>query len=79
MTKKTFQIEGMTCASCANAVERVTRKLDGVEESNVNLATERLSINYDEATVSEDDIKAAVEKAGYKTVSNNVTDRKSVV
>ena len=73
MTKKTFQIEGMTCASCANAVERVTRKLDGVEESNVNLATERLSINYDEATVSEDDIKAAVEKAGYKTVSNNVT------
>jgi len=39
-----MKIEGMTCAACAKAVERVTRKLDGVTESNVNLSNRK--INY---------------------------------
>lgn len=69
MAKQTFIIEGMTCASCSAAVERVTRKLEGVTESNVNLATEKLNIDFDSDKVSEEDIKAAVEKAGYKAVS----------
>ena len=60
--KKTFQIQGMSCAACARAIERVVRKLDGVDEANVNLATEKLSVIYDGAA----DIKAAVEKAGFK-------------
>lgn len=37
MIIKTFNIEGMTCAACARAVERVTRKLEGVSNANVNL------------------------------------------
>lgn len=65
---KTIKIEGMTCASCAKAVERVTKKLDGVAESNVNLATEKLTISYDPSSVSIVDIKKAVDKAGYKAV-----------
>ena len=73
MDSKTLRIEGMTCASCANAVERATKKLDGVSESNVNLATEKLSIAFDETLVSVDDIKAAVEKAGYKAITDGVT------
>src|SRR5690554_1085650 len=72
MTKKTLKIEGMTCASCSAAVERVTKKLDGVVESNVNLATEKLNIDYDENKVSEEDIRAAVEKAGYKAFTDTV-------
>lgn len=44
MVKKTLKIEGMTCASCASAVERSTKKLKGVSEASVNLATEKLSI-----------------------------------
>ncbi|MBU3106058.1 heavy metal translocating P-type ATPase [Clostridium gasigenes] len=70
MLTKSFKIEGMTCASCAKAVERATKKLQGVNESNVNIATEKLSINFDETKVSVEDIQTAVEKAGYKAISD---------
>ena len=73
MAKKIFEIEGMTCASCANAVERVTRKLEGVVESNVNLATEKLTISYDPDLVRVLDIKNAIEKAGYRAVDEEVS------
>ena len=39
--KETYKIDGMTCASCAKAVERVTKKLDGVERSSVNIMSDR--------------------------------------
>ena len=68
MTTKSLKIEGMTCSACAKAVERVTKKLDGVIETNVNFATEKLTINYDEAKISVPDIQIAVEKAGYKAL-----------
>ncbi|HBM74044.1 MAG TPA: hypothetical protein DD429_00600, partial [Clostridiaceae bacterium] len=51
MTTKSFKIEGMTCAACVRAIERATRKLEGVEESNVNLATEKMNITFDESRV----------------------------
>ncbi len=66
MTTKTFHIEGMTCASCVQTVERAAKKLPGVLEANVNLATEKLNINFDENVLSEKDIEEAVDKAGYK-------------
>lgn len=72
MANKSFKIEGMTCAACAKAVERATKKLEGVFESNVNLATEKLNINYDDSVVSAEDIQAAVDKAGYKAISDTV-------
>jgi Cu+-exporting ATPase len=68
MTTKSLKIEGMTCAACAKAVERVSKKLDGVIEANVNFATEKLNINYDEAKISVPDIQVAIEKAGYKAI-----------
>lgn len=55
----------MTCASCASAVERYVGKLDGVQSANVNFATEKLSVEYDENKSDLDKIKEAVEKAGY--------------
>ncbi|WP_454054048.1 heavy metal translocating P-type ATPase [Clostridium sp. Marseille-Q7071] len=72
MTKKMLKIEGMTCAACSKAVERVTKKLNGVQESNVNLATEKLNITFDENKVSIEDIKQAIEKAGYKAKNDSV-------
>ena len=69
MATKTFNIEGMTCASCVQTVEKATKKLPGVQESNVNLATEKLNISFDENAVSAQDIQNAVNKAGYKAVS----------
>lgn len=65
MKQECYDITGMTCASCSAAVERVTRKMDGVEESNVNLATNKMTITYDEEKVSPDDIIQRVEKAGF--------------
>ncbi|NFG63487.1 heavy metal translocating P-type ATPase [Clostridium sp. CMCC3677] len=61
-----LKVEGMTCSACANRVERVTKKLEGVQESNVNFATEKITIVVDEDLAGYSDIKAAVEKAGYK-------------
>lgn len=65
MRTETYIIKGMTCASCSAAVERVTRKMDGVEVSNVNLATNKMSITYDEAKVTPEAIMNRVERAGF--------------
>ena len=60
-----FPIEGMTCASCVNRITRFLRKVDGVEEANVNLATESATVRYDGAVADMATIVAAVEAAGY--------------
>ena len=53
-------IEGMTCASCAVRVERKLNKLEGVSAA-VNYATERASVEFDESSVSPEQLIAAVE------------------
>lgn len=58
-----LDITGMTCASCANRVERKLNKLDGVSAS-VNYATERAHVTFP-ATVSTDDLLSTVAAAGY--------------
>ncbi len=68
MKNKTYKIEGMTCAACSSAVERAFRKVEGAEQVNVNLATEKMNIQFDEEKVSEEDIFKTVERAGYKAV-----------
>ena len=65
MTTKQYHIDGMTCAACSSAVERVTRKLGGVESSDVNLTTGRMVITYDESKVTPDMISDRVAKAGF--------------
>lgn len=69
---QTFGVEGMTCASCSGAVERVTKKLPGVHSSVVNLATEKLTIAYDPTQLTPGQIKAAVDKAGYKAIDETI-------
>ena len=63
--EETYTISGMSCAACSSAVERVTRKLEGVEESNVNLTTGKMTIKYDDEKVSSQLISQKVEKAGF--------------
>ncbi len=58
-------ITGMTCASCANRIERRLNKLDGVSAS-VNYATEKASVEFDEGMVAPDELLEAVEAAGYR-------------
>ncbi|MFL2096143.1 heavy metal translocating P-type ATPase [Marinilactibacillus psychrotolerans] len=69
MTTKTLNIEGMTCASCAQTVENATRNLKGMQEANVNLATEKLNISYDESLLSVEEIQSAVAQVGYKALT----------
>lgn len=71
--EKTLNIIGMTCAACVRAVERCTKKLEGVEESNVNLATEKLLIKYDDKKVGIGDIIGAIRKAGYDAEEEKAT------
>ena len=58
-------ITGMTCASCANRIERKLNKLDGVTAS-VNYATEKARVEFDPGTVAAEQLVAAVEAAGYQ-------------
>lgn len=61
----TLPITGMTCANCVATVERNLKKLDGVANVNVNLATERASLEYDPDRVSQDDIVERIRRVGY--------------
>lgn len=65
MREEVYDIGGMHCAACSAAVERVTRKLPGVERSEVNLTLARLTIVYDESQTTPEMIINKVEKAGF--------------
>ncbi len=65
MKEEVYVIEGMHCAACSSAVERVTRKLPGVSRSDVNLTTNKMTIEYDEGQVTPELIMERVEKAGF--------------
>ena len=65
MKTETYLIEGMHCAACSAAVERVTRRIDGVARSDVNLTMNRMTIEYDESKVTPQIIISKIEKAGY--------------
>ena len=58
-------IEGMTCASCVNRIERYLRATEGVETASVNLATEVATIRYLPTLAGRAELVGAVEKAGY--------------
>lgn len=66
MKTELYNIEGMSCAACSSAVERVTRKLSGVRTSEVNLTTSKMTITYDDTLLSSREIEERVSKAGFK-------------
>ena len=65
MREEKYDISGMHCAACSASVERVTRRLPGVERSDVNLTTGILTIAYDEEQTKPEDIITKVTKAGF--------------
>jgi Cu+-exporting ATPase len=67
---KTFIVEGMTCAACSSAVERVLNKKDAVVNASVNLTTKKLVIDYDEEAFTVEDIIQTVDKAGYSATEH---------
>lgn len=73
MENKSFAIEGMTCASCAQTVEKAAKKVRGVTQASVNLATEKLSIEYNETTFSVENLQKAVDNSGYELIAQEGT------
>ncbi|QKG85524.1 copper-translocating P-type ATPase [Kroppenstedtia pulmonis] len=63
--KVEFDISGMTCAACANKIEKRLNKLDGVEKANVNFALESVQVEYHPDQVSISNMKEAIKKLGY--------------
>ncbi len=61
-------IEGMTCASCANTIERRLAKQPGVTSANVNFATKVATVKYDPATTGPEQLAKAVDNIGYKAI-----------
>lgn len=65
MVKTDFTVTGMSCAVCAGNVEKTVAGLNGVKSASVNLATTKLTLEYDEKVITPEEIKKAVEEAGY--------------
>ena len=64
--KKKYDVVGMTCSACSTHVDKAVRGLDGVDDVNVNLLQNSMTVEFDENKLSESQIFEAVDKAGYK-------------
>ncbi len=64
----TFNIKGMHCASCVRVIERAVKKVDGVEDCTVNIATEQARVSYDKDKVKKETIASAVSNVGYRVM-----------
>ena len=69
MTKKTYQLETVSCPSCIAKIEGMLKKTDGITESEVLFNTSRVKVAFDESAVSTDAIKDKIEKLGYKVLA----------
>ena len=67
MTTSTFQVQGMTCGHCVSAVSSEIRRLSGVSEVAVDLDNGKVTV-IAEQPLAQDDVRAAVEEAGYELV-----------
>lgn len=76
--KTTYLIEGMTCAACSAAVERVTKRIDGVISSSVNLNTKKLQIEYDDELVTFEKIFEKIRKAGFEPFED-IEEKKVII
>lgn len=73
-TQKNVPIEGMHCASCAQAIDKSLKKVEGIENSNVSYASKEALIEFDEEKVGMEDISKAVESAGYRLAEGEKVD-----
>lgn len=75
MMTEQFAVTGMTCAACSAHVEKAVSRLSGVQSAPVNLMLGSMTVTYDETTVTESDIIAAVKAAGYGASPASQTDQ----
>jgi len=68
--KLELNVAGMTCVNCSNAIEKVTAKMDGVEEAKVSFASSKAEFIIDPMKVKPEDIKQKIKKLGYSVVED---------
>ena len=68
ITKKVYPVMGMHCAACANNVEKIVKKQEGVEDASVNLAAAVLTVDFNSDVVSPELLKDAVMKIGFDLI-----------
>jgi Cu+-exporting ATPase len=73
----TARVDGMSCATCANSIDNTLLKMDGIIDAHVNLATEKVTIQYDDRVIRFSDIKHRIQNIGYK-ISLEVTKDETV-
>lgn len=66
METATLQVSGMTCGGCVRGVTKLLNALDGVTKADVSLEAKRAVVDYDAAKLNVDQIKRAIEGAGYE-------------
>jgi len=66
MQTATLNISGMTCGGCVRSVSKVLNALDGVVKSDVSLENRRAVVDYDPGKLAVDQLKRAIEEAGYE-------------
>jgi len=66
MKTEKFEISGMTCSSCVAHVEKSVKKLEGIQQVQVNLLTNSMTVSYDENAIESKVIEKSVEDAGYQ-------------
>ena len=71
MKKEEFALEGLQCAGCVSTVEKVVRELPGVKEANVNLATEKMMVQFNPKEADVQKIMETVSLAGYQAILIN--------
>jgi copper chaperone len=64
--KITIKVEGMTCGGCKAAVEGALRRVPGVASADVSLEAAQAVVDYDEKKTAPSELRAAIEKAGFK-------------
>ena len=65
----TIPIDGMTCTACAARIEKVVKRMDGIERVSVNYATENATVTYDPQKIRISEIRERIEKTGYKVLT----------
>ncbi len=75
--KAEFQIAGMTCAACANRIEKRLNKTEGVSSAQVNFALETVAVEYNPKEVTITDLKETVAKLGYQLEQKGEADGKT--
>ena len=76
MQTETLKVTGMTCGGCTSTVARTLKSMPGVDDVNVSLSAGEATVQYDEQVTSPDQMKSAVEGAGYGVDGANSASRR---